>query len=56
MVSSLADTIDEFDVNPVIVHEKGCIAVDAFIGLAKIENVVKHIVGAPRTIASRIPG
>ena len=33
MVLSLADTIFEFDVNPVIVHERGCIAVDAFIGL-----------------------
>lgn len=33
MVSSLADTIVEFDVNPVVVHENGCIAVDAYIGL-----------------------
>jgi acyl-CoA synthetase (NDP forming) len=33
MVLSLEDTIHEFDVNPIIVHQNGCIAVDAFAGL-----------------------
>ena len=36
MVSSLADTVFEFDVNPVIVHETGCVAVDAFLGLKEL--------------------
>lgn len=36
MVSCLADTIYELDVNPVIVHGDGCVAVDAFIGLGEV--------------------
>lgn len=31
MVYALADYVTEFDVNPVIVHERGCTAVDALI-------------------------
>ena len=31
LVHALADVIEEFDVNPVIVHESGCTAVDALI-------------------------
>lgn len=31
VVHTLADVIEEFDVNPVIVHEKGCTAVDALV-------------------------
>jgi len=46
MVSSLSDTLFEFDANPVIVHQKGCVAVDAFIGLGEIESVEKNPVGA----------
>jgi len=33
MVHTFADLIEEVDVNPVIVHERGCTAVDAWIGL-----------------------
>lgn len=46
MVSSLADTIFEFDANPVIVHERGCIAVDAYLGLGKTDDHQKHAVRA----------
>jgi acyl-CoA synthetase (NDP forming) len=38
MVSSLAETVFEIDVNPVIVHERGCVAVDAFVGLGGVEQ------------------
>jgi hypothetical protein len=31
LVHALADVIEEFDVNPVIVHEKDCTAVDALV-------------------------
>ncbi len=31
MASSLGDLLEEVDVNPVIVHESGCVAVDAYI-------------------------
>jgi acyl-CoA synthetase (NDP forming) len=33
MVSCLAETILELDVNPVVVHRDGCMAVDAYMGL-----------------------
>ena len=31
LVHALADVVEEFDVNPVIVHARGCTAVDALI-------------------------
>ena len=31
MVSALADTLEEIDINPIIVHGQGCIAVDALL-------------------------
>jgi hypothetical protein len=31
MAAALGDCIDEIDVNPVIVHPDGCIAVDALV-------------------------
>jgi hypothetical protein len=31
MAAALGDVIDEIDVNPVIVHPDGCIAVDALV-------------------------
>ena len=38
MAAALGDTVNEIDVNPVIVHQDGCIAVDAL--------VVGHIPGS----------
>jgi acyl-CoA synthetase (NDP forming) len=31
MAAALGDVIDEIDINPVIVHERGCVAVDALV-------------------------
>jgi hypothetical protein len=31
MAAALGDTVNEIDVNPVIVHPDGCIAVDALV-------------------------
>lgn len=39
MVAALADVLEEIDVNPIIVHRHGCIAVDALVkGYAVAEN------------------
>jgi hypothetical protein len=40
MVSCLAETILELDVNPVVVHRDGCMAVDAYMGLQNQSNPV----------------
>jgi hypothetical protein len=31
MAAALGDVIDEIDINPVIVHPGGCVAVDALV-------------------------
>jgi len=31
LAAALGDVIDEIDINPIIVHAKGCIAVDALV-------------------------
>ena len=31
MVAALSDVLQEIDVNPVIVHPEGCVAVDALV-------------------------
>jgi hypothetical protein len=31
IVAALADNIDEIDINPIIVHAQGCVAVDALV-------------------------
>jgi hypothetical protein len=31
MAAALGDVIEEIDVNPVLVHSEGCVAVDALI-------------------------
>ncbi|MGI9263312.1 MAG: acetate--CoA ligase family protein [Gammaproteobacteria bacterium] len=41
LASTLGDVLQEIDVNPVIVHVDGCIAVDAFIAGRKIQDNLK---------------
>jgi hypothetical protein len=40
MAAALGDAIDEIDINPVIVHPAGCVAVDALVVGSRVSGMV----------------